>query len=314
MRSENNGVRSMIDDSVRDRARGALLGLAVGDAVGTTLEFKLRDSCAPLTDMIGGGPFRLAPGVWTDDTSMALALADSIAERGALDPVDLMERFVRWWRQGEYSPTGDCFDIGITTRSALARFEQTGDPLAGSRSPDAAGNGSLMRLAPVAIYGLSAGVAVMRNAARIQSATTHATRACLDACEAWSVIVYEAISGASSEHAMRAATDLDLVEPILAIVRGSWRGKVRDEICSSGYVAHSLEAALWCVGQGGDFREVVLRAANLGDDADTTAAITGQLMGALVGENGIPADWLIKLAWRDHLTRMADGLIMATES
>ena len=95
MRSENNGVRSVIDDSVRDRARGALLGLAVGDAVGTTLEFKLRDSCAPLTDMIGGGPFRLAPGVWTDDTSMALALADSITERGALDPVDLMERFVQ---------------------------------------------------------------------------------------------------------------------------------------------------------------------------------------------------------------------------
>ena len=299
----------MLDEQIRDRARGALLGLAVGDAVGTTLEFKARDSYEPLTDMTGGGPFRLAPGVWTDDTSMALALAESLAERGALDPADLMKRFVRWWRDGEYSPTGTCFDIGMTTRAALARFEQSGDPIAGSRSPDAAGNGSLMRLAPVAIYGLSAGVTPMREAARIQSATTHAARACLDACEAWSVIVHAAIGGASPEDAMKAASTLDLTEPIAAIAEGSWQGKPRDAIRSSGYVVHSFEAALWCVGQGGDFREAILRAANLGDDADTTAAITGQLIGALVGETGIPVEWLDRLAWRERIKCVADRLI-----
>lgn len=298
-----------LNEGVRDRACGALLGLAVGDAVGTTLEFKARDSYAPLTDMIGGGPFRLAPGVWTDDTSMALALAESLAERGALDPADLMERFVRWWRDGEYSPTGTCFDIGMTTRAALARFEQSGDPIAGSRSPDAAGNGSLMRLAPVAIYGLSAGVTPMRGAARIQSATTHAARTCLDACEAWSVIVHAAIGGASLGNALKAASTLDLTEPIAAIAGGSWQGKPRDAIRSSGYVVHSFEAALWCVGQGGDFREVILRAANLGDDADTTAAITGQLIGALVGETGIPVEWLDRLAWRERIKCVADRLI-----
>lgn len=221
---------------------------------------------------------------------------------------------MRWWRDGEYSPTGTCFDIGMTTRAALAGFEQSGDPIAGSRSPDAAGNGTLMRLAPVAIYGLSAGVATMREAARMQCATTHAARACLDVCEAWSVIVHAAIGGASPEDAMKAASVLDLAEPIAALAGGSWQGKTRDAIRSSGYVVHSLEAALWCVGQGGDFREVVLRAANLGDDADTTAAITGQLIGALVGETGIPAEWLDRLAWRERITHLADRLIALAES
>lgn len=142
----------MADRGVRDRARGALLGLAAGDAVGTTLEFRSRDSYEPLTDMIGGGPFELKPGEWTDDTSMALALADSLAVTGEFEAEDLMQRFVRWWREGEYSVTGQCFDIGITTSRALARFEGDGNPYAGSRDPGAAGNGSLMRLAPVAIW------------------------------------------------------------------------------------------------------------------------------------------------------------------
>ena len=116
----SEGIGMIMNDSVTDQASGALLGLAVGDAIGTTLEFKPRDSYAPLTDMIVGGPFRLPANVWTNNTSMTLALAESIAEHGTLDPADLMERLVRWWRDGEYSPDGSCFDIGMTTRAALA--------------------------------------------------------------------------------------------------------------------------------------------------------------------------------------------------
>src|SRR5215813_4145645 len=134
-----------------DRACGCLLGLAVGDAIGTTLEFRSRDAYAPLTDMIGGGPFDLAPGEWTDDTSMALCLADSLINYGDLDETDLMQRFVRWWRNGANSANGYCFDIGFTTRAALSEFERSGNPRAGSENPNTAGNGSLMRLAPVAI-------------------------------------------------------------------------------------------------------------------------------------------------------------------
>lgn len=300
----------MIDRlGVEDRAVGALLGLAVGDAVGTTLEFRPRDSYAPLTDIIGGGPFRLEAGVWTDDTAMALALADSLTNCGKLDPADLMRRFVAWWRDGAYSPTGTCFDIGITTSAALARFENTGEPIAGSTEPSSAGNGSLMRLAPIAIWGVTSGEAATRQAARQQSATTHGAAACLDACEGFAVILRAAILGASLDGAVEAAAQLHVADPIGTIFAGSWRGVHRDAIHSSGYVAHSLEAALWCVTESGEFREAVLLAANLGDDADTTAAITGQLAGALYGLSGIPADWRARLAWGRRIESIAIALL-----
>jgi ADP-ribosylglycohydrolase len=140
---------------MRDRIRGALIGLAVGDAVGTTAEFNPPSTFAPVTDMVGGGPFRLRAGEWTDDTSMALCLAESLIECGGFDARDQMERYVKWWKTGHLSSTGHCFDIGNTTRAALARFVETGDPLSGSTSPNAAGNGSLMRLAPAAMFYVS---------------------------------------------------------------------------------------------------------------------------------------------------------------
>ncbi len=290
------------------RAVGALLGLAVGDAVGTTLEFQARDSYAPLTDMVGGGPFALAPGVWTDDTAMALALAESLAAHDRLDPRDLMTRFVAWWRTGAYSPTGTCFDIGNATRDALARFERTGDPIAGATDPMSAGNGSLMRLAPVAIWGCRAGRAAMRAAARLSSATTHAAPACLDACEGYALILHAAIGGAGFDDAVRAAAGIGAA-PIAAILAGGWRGRDRAEIESSGYVAHSLEAALWCVEGTDSFRDAILLAANLGDDADTTAAITGQLAGALYGVQGIPAAWRERVAWGARIEDLARTLL-----
>lgn len=294
---------------LEDRSVGALLGLAVGDAVGTTLEFKRRDSYPPLTDMIGGGPFCLEAGVWTDDTAMALALADSLTECGQLDPADLMRRFVRWWRDGAYSPTGTCFDIGTTTSAALAKYERTGEPLAGSTDSDTAGNGSLMRLAPVAIWGAVAGVSAMRDAARRQSATTHGAPACLDACEGFALILHAVISGSAFANALSAAAEVSALEPIGEILAGSWRGKRRDAIRSSGYVAHSLEAALWCVAETASYRDAVLLAANLGEDADTTAAITGQLAGALYGASGIPTDWRRRVAWGSKIESIAAALL-----
>ena len=136
----------------RDRAVGALLGLACGDAVGTTVEFAPRGTFEPLTDMVGGGPFRLAVGAWTDDTSMAMCLAESILDRGGLDASDQLRRYLLWFREGYWSSTDRCFDIGATTASALRRFETTGASLDATIDEDAAANGSLMRLAPVASY------------------------------------------------------------------------------------------------------------------------------------------------------------------
>ena len=234
---------------------------------------------------------------------MALALAESLIACDGLDETDLMRRFVSWWRDGAYSPLNTCFDIGATTADALARFERSGNPLSGSTDPWTAGNGSLMRLAPVAIFGGTS----TRDNARRQSATTHGADACLDACEGFAMILQAALSGQRFEVASSAARGVG-AGAVQAVFNGSWRDKTRQNIASSGYVVHSLEASLWCVSRTETFREAVLLAANLGDDADTTAAITGQLAGALYGADGIPADWLNMLAWRERIEELASAL------
>jgi len=318
-------------DSVRDRALGAFLGLAVGDAVGTTLEFCARDT-KRVDDMVGGGPFRLAPGGWTDDTSMALALADSLAARGTLDCRDLMDRFVRWWRHGDYSHTGDCFDIGHAVLAALEEYLRTGDQCAGSTDPYTAGNGSLMRLAPVALRFWNDRPRLIATAAA-QSRTTHKAEEAVDACRAFAELLADAIAGSPRANLLAprsfngieavgnrldCAHPEDTVRPwtkaIAAIMNGRWRGRPRDEIRSSGYVVHTLEAALWSVARTGNFRNAVLLAANLADDADTAAAVTGQLAGALYGLSGIPDDWLERVIWKDRLLEAGERLLPAAHT
>lgn len=263
--------------------------------------------------MIGGGPFNLPEGYWTDDTSMALALADSLIAHDGLNPNDLMQRFCAWWHDGEYSPTGDCFDIGNATSAALASFERTGNPIAGSTHVQSAGNGSLVRLSPIAIRGARRDPQSMRDEARLQSSTTHAAATCLDACDAWAVILRQVILGTNIEDAIEQANSLGFSDPIGPIIAGSWHEKLRSEVSSSGYVVHSLEAALWCNARGTNFREIVLLAANLGDDADTVAAITGQLAGARFGMDGIPSEWLKKIAWGERLIDTADRLLETSQ-
>jgi ADP-ribosyl-[dinitrogen reductase] hydrolase len=293
--------------SIRDRAVGALLGLAVGDAVGTTLEFSARDSRPTLTDMVGGGPFGLEPGQWTDDTSMALALAASLEAYPTLREVDLMRRFTRWYENGDYSSTGHCFDIGTTTRQALRRWSASGDPISGSSDPHSAGNGSLMRLAPVAIRHWQDREKLSEVAAR-QSATTHAAPEAVDACRLFADVLADAIEGKPRNEVLRQRYGV-WAGKIGDVAAGSWRGKRRDQISSSGYVVHCLEAALWSVGRTSDFRSAILIAANLGDDADTTAAVTGQLAGALYGASPIPSEWLQNLAWAPRIRAMAEALL-----
>jgi ADP-ribosyl-[dinitrogen reductase] hydrolase len=294
------------EEARRDRAIGALLGLAAGDAVGTTLEFERRDQHPPLTDMVGGGPFRLKPGEWTDDTSMALCLADSLLACRELDEADLMRRFVDWWQDGHNSHSGMCFDIGVTTAKALAQFRRTGNPLAGSSDRRAAGNGSLMRLSPVAIrWHRSKEQAIA--AARKQSITTHGAAEAVDACAYYAALIVDAIAGgdASSVLSPRPFRGEAAIE---GIAQGGWRAKRRDQISSSGYVVHTLEAALWSIGQSDDFEAAILTAANLADDADSVAAVAGQLAGAIWGASAIPQHWTAKLAWHDKIRDLADAL------
>ena len=298
-------------EAVRDRARGSLLGLAVGDAVGTALEFSRRDSKPRVVDMLGGGPFNLNAGEWTDDTAMALALGHALLAAGGLGETDLMDRFVAWHERGEYSCTGTCFDIGHTTRAALERYKSTGDPVAGSTHPRSAGNGSLMRLSPVAIR-FRGDLARMMEVAERQSCTTHAAEEAVDACVAYAELLAEAIDG-RPKHEILAPRPSSRAPRVAEILAGSWSGRTRPEISSSGYVIDSMEAALWCVGRSTGFREAILLATNLADDADTVAAITGQLAGAIWGASAIPEPWLAKLAWGERITKMADDLLDGAE-
>jgi ADP-ribosyl-[dinitrogen reductase] hydrolase len=306
--------RSPGSDAIRDRAIGALVGLAVGDAVGMPLEFKPRDSAQPLLDMIGGGPFNLHAGEWTDDTSMALCLADSlIASDGGFDPADLMRRFVGWRDRGDNAVNGrGCFDIGTTVGAALDKFLRDGDPYAGSSDLRTAGNGSLMRLAPVAIRFWNQREKLPVIAAD-QSRTTHAALEAVDACVVFAELLAEAIAGRPRSEVLRPHNG-GRAEAIEAIASGNWRGKRRERIGSSGYVVHSLEAALWAVGSTADFESAVLKAANLGEDSDTTAAVTGQLAGALYGVSGIPARWLDQLAEREGIIARAATLFAQSEA
>ena len=292
--------------AIVDRATGALLGLAVGDAIGTTLEFAPRDAFVPIDDMIGGGLFQLEPGQWTDDTSMALALGESLAEKGALDETDLMRRFTEWWKEGRYSCTGRCLGMGPTTRASLERWLITNDPVAGATSPDRVSNGSLMRLAPVAIRYWN-DPAKRRDAAARQSRTTHGAAEAVDACIAFADLLADAIAGKPQSVVLRSRTE-PCVERIAAVLNGSWREKARGEIESSSYAVHTLEAAIWCVARSSDFKSAVLLAANLGEDADTTAAVTGQLAGALYGLSGIPQAWKERVFWSERIQTLARRL------
>lgn len=291
-----------------ERFRGCLLGLAAGDAVGTTVEFRHRGTFEPLSDMVGGGPFGLVPGQWTDDTSMALCLATSLVERGNFDPRDQMDRYCRWRDEGYLSSTGRCFDIGNTVASALRRYQRDGNPYAGSTDPNTAGNGCIMRLAPVAMHFFPDLDAVERFAGD-SSRTTHGAMECIEACRLFARIICRALLGRSKDEVLSADADSLLSgERILAIARGSYRTKSEEAIRGSGYVVESLEAALWAFARTDNFEHAILMAANLGDDADTTAAVCGQVAGAYYGEVEIPQRWLERLAMRTEITKLADQL------
>jgi ADP-ribosyl-[dinitrogen reductase] hydrolase len=295
----------------KDRFRGCLLGLAVGDAVGTTLEFKVPGSFKPIHDMIGGGPFRLKAGEWTDDTSMALCLATSLLEKDGFDPKDQMDRYCRWWKEGYLSSNGRCFDIGNTVATALNRYLKTSDPISGSTNPHSAGNGSIMRLAPVPMFYYPDQEAAIRYSAE-SSRTTHGAAECIDACRLLAGIICRALSGASKEEVLFGEAGSFSGEPkISKIARGGYRTNSANEIRGTGYVVESLEAALWCFLHADTFEAAILKAANLGDDADTTAAICGQVAGPFYGEPGIPSKWLEKLAMREEISTLTERL-MAT--
>jgi ADP-ribosylglycohydrolase len=241
---------------------------------------------------------------------MALCLAESLIECQGMDLTDQMQRYLRWFRDGYLSSTGECFDIGNTVRSALNNFERTGNPMSGSTDPYSAGNGSIMRLAPVPMLYAHNSTAAIQNSA-ISSKTTHRTKAAVDACRYFGGLINGALNEVDKE-LLLSASYFERGEPFLVeieqIVRGSFKEKVPPEIKGTGYVVHSLEAALWAFAGSESFESGCLMAVNLGDDADTTGAVYGQLAGAYYGESGIPDGWIAKLALKDLIRSYADQI------
>lgn len=299
--------------AIHNRAFGALLGLAMGDALGVPLEFCERDAEPQVRDLIGGGPFDLLPGQWTDDTSMALCLADCLIANRGLDEGDLLDRFVRWWQAGENSVTGYCFDIGITTRFSLEYYQRHGVSAGtGPRSANSAGNGSLMRLAPTAIFAVH-DPDLARRLAGAQSETTHANDEARSACEFFATLLVEAMNGVP-KHQLLAPRHWTGTTNVNEIAAGAWKRKNRRQIQSSGFVIHTLEAALWSVNQSESFEESLTLAVNLGEDSDTVGAVTGQLAGAIYGQSAIPSRWLEKLAWKDVIENRVVALLRAANA
>lgn len=297
-----------------ERYRGCLLGLALGDAVGAAVEFSPPGSFEPLTDLVGGGKFRLEPGQWTDDTSMALCLAESLLESG-YDVRDQMQRYRRWMYEGHLSCKPKAFGIGHTVSSALMKYNRTGEPYSGFTEVEAAGNGSLMRLAPVPLYYASAPQEAIEKSAD-SSRATHGTVTCLDACRYFAGLLVGVLQGRTKDEVLSAGFDPvpgyfnehPLCPEIAEVAVGSFKARQPPDIRAMGYVVRTLEAALWAFYSTTDFRGAILAAANLGEDADTTAAVTGQIAGAYYGEGALPVAWLDKLAQRELITSYAQRL------
>jgi ADP-ribosyl-[dinitrogen reductase] hydrolase len=294
--------------TLSERYRGALLGLACGDALGAPVSFCKRGSFAPLTGMVGGGFFQLEPGQWTDDTSLAMCLAESLVECEDFDPADQLVRYARWFAKGHWSSRPHAFDVGKTTEAAITAFLATGELHGAPDDPGSAGNGSIMRLAPVALRYYPSLDDVVRFAAE-SSRTTHRAAECVDACRVLGFALCKLLAGADRATFLDGAAAVAQTPRLARIAAGSFLRKPRSRISSSGYCVHSLEAALWCFCRSDSFEEALLLAANLGNDADTVSAITGQLAGAHHGVRAIPPGWLATLHRKQDIAFLANCLL-----
>ena len=266
---------------MRASLRDAVYGAAVGDALGVPYEFCGRDSFE-CTGMASGGAHGQPAGTFSDDTSMMLATCDSIRVRGRVDARDMRKRFNSWLSDGAYTPDGNAFDVGHTVATALSK----GRGCEGVRSN---GNGSLMRIAPLAYTHAD------DDEVRAASAITHAHFISTESCVCFVKLIRNLIGGSPLELSLKYSIPEGGDFAFLAEV-ASWP---RDEVRSGGYVLDTLGAAIWCFANTDNYADCVLAAVNLGSDSDTTACVAGALAGAVYGYRAIPADWLDALRGKD---------------
>jgi len=302
-----------------ERYYGALLGLAVGDALGAPVEGFAPGMFPRVTSFSGGGANNIEPGEWTDDTALAMCLAESLVARGGFDAADAMDRIRQWWRAGYWSCREAAFGIGQNTQAAIEYYEAEGAPYAGLSTEDSATNGSIMRLAPVPLYYAEQ----PRSALEISgesSRLTHASRLCVDACRYLGGLIVGATNGVDKETLLEPGyapvqgvwLSQPLTGDIEVVAQGSFWEKAPPAIRGRGDVASCLEAALWAFASTDNFADGVLAAVNLGEDADTTAAVYGQLAGAYYGISGIPDGWRDGILYKKKIVRLAERLYTAS--
>lgn len=277
-----------------------IMGLVVADALGVPYEFKKRGTFKAV-DMVGFGTYNQPPGTWSDDSSMTLATLESIGRLGKIDPADIMENFSQWLNCGSFTPYGEVFDVGGGTRRAINRYSNGVEPLkCGGRTRMDNGNGSLMRILPLAFIPCS--MNDINNVSRL----THAHEISLRACRLYIGITELLLKGVPPYLAL---SESGIFVKEFSRIPTLWKLS-RDEINSSGYVVDTLEAALWCVLHGHDYKSTVLMAVNLGEDTDTVAAVAGGLAGIIYGMGDIPTKWLAQIPqweWIDGLCRKVES-------
>ncbi len=309
----------MKDAKLKDQILGGILGLAVGDALGVPVEFKSRESLRrnPVTDMIGRGTHNQPPGTWSDDTSLTLCLLESLTSR-TVDYADIMKRFLSWIDEGKYTAHDEVFDVGIATRKALQRFKNGAEPIqCGGKSEYDNGNGSMMRILPLAFYLHTIdekSVDVIHDV----SSLTHAHRRSHIACGIYLMIAESLLEALDLKIAIDSGLEkaeeyygnkkeyAEDLKPYKRLFKNGFERLPEREIKSSGYVVDTLEAALWCLLNTGNYRDCVLKAVNLGEDTDTVAAVAGGLAGMLYRVSGIPKEWLNQLARRDYIEKLCE--------
>lgn len=312
----------MIFVKSEERILGGLLGVVIGDALGLPVQFSSRENLQtkPVAEMIGYGAFNLPPGSWSDDSSLTLCSAESLIEKG-FNPADMGQKFVRWYKEGYWTPSGQSFDIGNTTMIAMENLIKGIEPLkAGPGNEWDNGNGSLMRILPAALYfSYESEEDRFKKIASI-SAITHSHPRCLLACCFYSLMAQELLRGSEPmmayENMREQAQNIFVysewsgeLKHFYRILNGSLPHLPKDMIKSSGYVIDTLEAALWCLLNSNDFKHTLLSAVNLGDDTDTVGAVAGGLAGIYYGFTQIPQSWVNKLIRLEDITVLANKFV-----
>ena len=303
--------------SLENKLKSAILGLAVGDALGVPYEFISRDIIKknPCIDIIGYGTHNKKAGTWSDDTSLTLCLLDNLNNKN-INYNNIMNSFAMWYDKGYYTADGDTFDIGITTRDAINNYKRGKNPIKCGLSDEYSnGNGSLMRILPIAFYinkyfnsqlfDNSEVINIIYNI----SSLTHSHKRSLIACVIYTAIALNLINDMNIEEAINKALKDSFdyyknekeINNYKRIFESNFKKLNDTKIESSGYVVHTLEASIWILLNTSNYKDAVLKAVNLGDDTDTTAAVTGGLAGLYYGIENIPTNWIDTLINKEFI-------------